>query len=118
MSLTRTASSIVPAQPGWSVLIPSYDDTGKVADLIAEPAIAWRVRAWSDQPIAHGIPGTEVADCAPITADQLPQPLDSALVLVRPNGHMFSPEGEIPDTDAACAFYEAAPAAPGTVQRP
>ena len=46
---TTIASTIIPAQPGWNVLEPLTDETGKVISFFRQPIIAWRVETQESQ---------------------------------------------------------------------
>ncbi len=39
--MNQTTSTLIPAQPGWGIVIPLAEEDGQVLDVAHEPIIAW-----------------------------------------------------------------------------
>lgn len=75
---------IVPAQPGWVVLEPVWNDD-KVTDFTADDVIAWKVKTWLEVDIAGERDFGE--KCSPITLHG-----HDSKILRSPTGRILIPE--------------------------
>ena len=85
-------SKVIPANPGWFVCEPSFDDQGRPEKFCELEIIAWIIYYNPD--------GDGFTETLPVTPESLP----GRYVLKSPSGRMFIPEAENFEYDQEAAL--------------
>jgi hypothetical protein len=103
MKSTRVDCTIIPAQPGWSIVTPIDDADGSITRLHRRPVIGWRVETYARDPSVARMGMRELFSIVvPVDPDGCDRDADA---LQCGDGPFFTPNETIAGGDDALIAY-------------